>query len=130
FGGSSSGRTTDSDSVNLGSNPSPPAKNTKGPRERALSFVARICVVRADHGYTSPGQKAGRTGQRSGGGTMRRLLLAVIALLSFTATARAEWLEASSDHFVIYGDQGAKAIREFADRLERFHAGMSVILRR
>lgn len=61
---------------------------------------------------------------------MRRLLLAVIALLSFTATARAEWLEASSDHFVIYGDQGAKAIREFADRLERFHAGMSVILRR
>ena len=30
LGGSSSGRTTDSDSVNLGSNPSPPAK-TKGP---------------------------------------------------------------------------------------------------
>lgn len=61
---------------------------------------------------------------------MRRVLLAVIALLSFSAAARAEWLEASSDHFVIYGDQSEKAIREFADRLERFHAGMSVIFRR
>ena len=61
---------------------------------------------------------------------MRRLMLALIASLSFTATAHAEWLEASSDHFVIYGDQSEKAIREFADRLERFHAGMSVILRK
>ena len=31
FGGSSSGRTTDSDSVYLGSNPSPPAKTYRGP---------------------------------------------------------------------------------------------------
>lgn len=61
---------------------------------------------------------------------MRRQSLAFIALLSFTATAHGEWLEASSDHFVIYGDQSEKSIREFADRLERFHAGMSVFLRR
>ena len=61
---------------------------------------------------------------------MRRPILAFIALLSFTATAHAEWLEASSDHFVIYGDQSEKAIREFADRLERFHSGMSVFLRK
>ena len=61
---------------------------------------------------------------------MRRLILAVIALLLFTANANAAWLEASSDHFVIYGDQNENAIREFADRLERFHAGMSVFLRK
>lgn len=61
---------------------------------------------------------------------MQRHLLAFIALFAFAASAEAEWLEASSDHFVIYGDQGEKSLREFADRLERFHAGMSVILRR
>jgi tetratricopeptide (TPR) repeat protein len=57
-------------------------------------------------------------------------VLAWIAVLLLAPVARADWLEASSDHFVIYGDQGEKSIREFADRLERFHAGMSVILRR
>jgi hypothetical protein len=51
-------------------------------------------------------------------------------LCLFTITAHAEWLEASGDHFVIYGDQNEKAIREFADRLERFHSGMSVFLRK
>src|SRR6185369_4830297 len=41
LGGSSSGRTTDSDSVNLGSNPSPPAKNR---RARASGpFVLASC---------------------------------------------------------------------------------------
>src|ERR1700683_3403823 len=37
LGGSSSGRTTDSDSVYLGSNPSPPA-NEKGPLKRRALF--------------------------------------------------------------------------------------------
>lgn len=61
---------------------------------------------------------------------MQRRLLAFVALLSIAGSADAEWLEASSDHFVIYGNLGEKSIREFAERLERFHAGMSVILRR
>lgn len=61
---------------------------------------------------------------------MRHLALAVVILASFATTANAEWLEASGDHFVIRGDQSEQAIREFADRLERFHAGMSVFLRR
>lgn len=59
---------------------------------------------------------------------MRRIALGCISLLLLTATARAEWLEASGDHFVIYGDQDEKAIRGFAERLETFHAGMSVVL--
>ncbi|MCM2311976.1 MAG: DUF1570 domain-containing protein [Steroidobacteraceae bacterium] len=61
---------------------------------------------------------------------MRRIALGCISLLLLTATARAEWLEASSDHFVIYGDQDEKAIRGFAGRLERFHAGMSLVLKK
>jgi tetratricopeptide (TPR) repeat protein len=56
--------------------------------------------------------------------------LGCIVLALFAGPAHAEWLEASSDHFVIYGDLNEKAIREFADRLERFHAGMSIFLRR
>jgi tetratricopeptide (TPR) repeat protein len=46
-------------------------------------------------------------------------------LLLCAATANAAWLEASSDHFVIYGDQNEKAIRGFAERLELFHAAMA-----
>ena len=41
FGGSSSGRTTDSDSVNLGSNPSPPAKTKRPAAKVAGLFVWR-----------------------------------------------------------------------------------------
>ncbi len=41
------------------------------------------------------------------------------------ATAHADWLEASSDHFVIYGDMREKSLQEFAGRLERFDAVMA-----
>src|SRR5580692_5090092 len=41
FGGSSSGRTTDSDSVYLGSNPSPPANN-KGPPQGGPFALGRV----------------------------------------------------------------------------------------
>jgi tetratricopeptide (TPR) repeat protein len=50
-----------------------------------------------------------------------------IALASFVSTARAEWLEVSSDHFVIYGDQNAEKVQQFAERLERYHAAMSYV---
>ena len=56
---------------------------------------------------------------------MRYLATGCFSLLLFAATANAAWLEASSDHFVIYGDQNEKAIRGFAERLELFHAAMS-----
>jgi tetratricopeptide (TPR) repeat protein len=58
---------------------------------------------------------------------MRFVVLVGIALAAFVSTARAEWLEASSDHFVIYGDQSAEAIQQFAERLERYHAVMSYV---
>lgn len=61
---------------------------------------------------------------------MRNAVIGWLVFLLLSGTARAEWHEASSDHFVIYGDQSEKALREFADRLERFHAAMAVFLRR
>ena len=41
--------------------------------------------------------------------------------------AAAEWREASSDHFLIYADSSEAWLRKFADRLERFDAGMRVL---
>src|SRR5580698_9490471 len=48
FGGSSSGRTTDSDSVYLGSNPSPPAKN-RGPPQGGPFHWAGTVRLRIAH---------------------------------------------------------------------------------
>jgi tetratricopeptide (TPR) repeat protein len=56
---------------------------------------------------------------------MRYRVFACISLLLVAATAQAEWLEASSDHFVIYGDQDEESTRRFAEKLERFHAAMA-----
>lgn len=56
---------------------------------------------------------------------MRYLALGCISLVLVAATARAEWLEASSDHFVIYGDQNEETTLRFAEKLERFHAAMA-----
>jgi tetratricopeptide (TPR) repeat protein len=48
-----------------------------------------------------------------------------VALLCCVTTARADWFEASSDHFVIYSDQGEKSLRGFAEHLELYHAAMA-----
>lgn len=56
---------------------------------------------------------------------MRYITLGCFALLLLvTATANAQWMEASSDHFVIYGEDETD-VRGFAQRLERFHAAMA-----
>lgn len=49
-------------------------------------------------------------------------MAAVASVLLFAAPARAEWLKAETDHFVIYGDSSEGALREYARKLERFHA--------
>jgi tetratricopeptide (TPR) repeat protein len=47
-------------------------------------------------------------------------------LLLVAVTANADpWIEASSDHFVIYSDQNEVAVRGFTERLERFHGAMA-----
>jgi tetratricopeptide (TPR) repeat protein len=56
---------------------------------------------------------------------MRRLLPVLFLLVS--ATAHAEWMEASSDHFVVYGDTSERNLRRFAEQMERFDAAMSAV---
>lgn len=58
---------------------------------------------------------------------MRYLALGCLALFLVAATAKADddWLEVSSDHFVVYSDQDEVGVRGFTLRLERFHAAMA-----
>lgn len=57
---------------------------------------------------------------------MRYIALGLLSLFLIAATANAdEWLEVSSDHFVVYSDQDEVAVRGFTLRLERFHAAMA-----
>jgi cytochrome c-type biogenesis protein CcmH/NrfG len=55
---------------------------------------------------------------------MGKLLIIFVSLLICSQAAHAEWHEASSDHFVIYSNQPEKDIREYSDRLERYHNAM------
>lgn len=59
-----------------------------------------------------------------------RILGAFLALTAWlsAAPASADWHEASSNHFVIYADQSPEQLRKFADRLERYHRGLEIIL--
>ena len=56
---------------------------------------------------------------------MRYVALGCLVLLLIATTAQADWVEASSDHFVIYGDQDERDVEGFARRLERYHAAMA-----
>lgn len=58
-----------------------------------------------------------------------RLALCIMTLF-VSGPASAEWHEASSDHFLVIADQNQNGTRNFAERLERFHAAMYYILGR
>lgn len=52
---------------------------------------------------------------------LKRAVLAVIALALFApGPAWAQWLRAETDHFIIYGDTGERALRTYAEKVERF----------
>jgi tetratricopeptide (TPR) repeat protein len=57
---------------------------------------------------------------------MRNWIIA-LALLLAPGAAQAEWLEASSDHFVVYADDSERDIRKFSEQLERFHEAMEIV---
>jgi Flp pilus assembly protein TadD len=59
-----------------------------------------------------------------------RILAFVSALGFVTSAARADWHEASSDHFLIYADQKEDQVQRFAERLERYHSAMQILLKR
>ena len=47
---------------------------------------------------------------------------AAMVSLNFSAPARADWLEAKSPHFIVYGDMSQQELRARTERLERFDA--------
>ncbi|WCT74984.1 hypothetical protein PQ455_07130 [Sphingomonas naphthae] len=51
-------------------------------------------------------------------------LVAIASALLCATSARAEWFEAKSDHFVIYSEGKEESVRAFATRLERFDKAM------
>lgn len=57
---------------------------------------------------------------------MRFVVLLGIFLLS-AGPAHAKWLEASSEHFVVYANDSDRNIRRFSDQLERYHAAMAFV---
>lgn len=59
-----------------------------------------------------------------------RIFAFVLVLLVVTPSARAEWHEASSDHFLVVAEQKEKDVREFTERLERFHSAVLFVLGR
>ncbi len=73
-------------------------------------------------------------GRTNGAITMvfARLFASLLLTFAFLGSvpARADWYEASSDHFVIYADDSEKDIRRYAQNLERFHAAMELLTRR
>ncbi|MEP0191526.1 MAG: hypothetical protein ABJP70_12980 [Erythrobacter sp.] len=61
---------------------------------------------------------------------IRQIVLLVVATFAFllaSTPARADWYEASSDHFVIYADDKEKDLRRYAQNLERYHSAMEYI---
>jgi len=59
---------------------------------------------------------------------MRRLLSALaLLLLGLPTAALADWLEASSEHFVVYANDSERDVRKFSEQLERFHAAMELV---
>lgn len=51
---------------------------------------------------------------------IRSVGLALAALAAWSAPAHAEWLRAETEHFVIYGDTSERALRAYAQKVERF----------
>jgi tetratricopeptide (TPR) repeat protein len=52
---------------------------------------------------------------------IKKLLSAAAAVALFPAPAHAEWVEASSKHFLVYGDMSEAQARTWAERLERIN---------
>lgn len=53
-------------------------------------------------------------------------LLAGIAIMGGADRAEAKWLRADTDNFIIYSEGSEKSLRDFADKLERFDATLSL----
>jgi tetratricopeptide (TPR) repeat protein len=54
----------------------------------------------------------------------RKIFSSLLALVLCPTSARAEWLEGSSAHFVVYADDNERDLRRFSEQLERYHAAL------
>ncbi|MCA0976931.1 DUF1570 domain-containing protein [Qipengyuania flava] len=58
---------------------------------------------------------------------MNYKILFVFFLSIFAGPLQAKWHRASSEHFVVYADDKASDIQEFAQNLEKYHSAMELI---
>lgn len=58
-----------------------------------------------------------------------RIVVAGLSLVGLTQPLRAEWYEASSEHFVIYADDKEADIKRFSENLERYHSAMAYLMK-
>lgn len=52
---------------------------------------------------------------------------ALLLLFLSASEAKAAWREASSAHFVVYGNEDEATLRDFAQNLERYHAALALL---
>jgi hypothetical protein len=64
------------------------------------------------------------------GGNVFKYFSAILITFACSQIASAEYYEASSDHFLVIADQNQKDVREFTERLERYHGALMVALGR
>lgn len=57
---------------------------------------------------------------------MRKMLVSA-ALATLAVPAHAEWMEAQSDHFVVYANDSKADLQRFSEILERYHAAITLI---
>lgn len=55
---------------------------------------------------------------------MVRMIAALAAMLLGAGQAHARWLEAKSEHFIIYSEQKPEELKEYATRLEKFDSAV------
>lgn len=54
-------------------------------------------------------------------------LAALVAAFLSPHSARADWAEASSKHFVIYADESERDLEKFSQKLERYHSALALL---
>ncbi len=58
---------------------------------------------------------------------MFKYIVSFLILFFSITSAQAKWFKASSEHFVIYSDQPAKQVKNFATRLEKYHSALEFV---
>ena len=59
-----------------------------------------------------------------------RILAGLLAFALSPTAARADWMQASSEHFVIYADDSERDISRFSEQLEQYHSALEFTLMR